>query len=380
VGYDRLLEENALLGELEGREKKEESLGEVLRLHKLFNKRHGRVYVQFAEPISLKTLVSQENMVLEEMPHTEYQALGRNLAYRIISAINRISVVTPQGLMASAILNLPKQNFTVNDLIPCVETYLNYLTYLDRRLSDNLEDTMHGVQKVLTLYASRKFIEWKKQKGQDAELQEQRFSVVENKRLNLEYYKNNCIHHFVPAAYTALAILSYDAFQFSASELHADYRFLQDFFKYEFAYDVDQPPEFTVRKTLKAFIQEAILIPHPSLPDTYNITSAGYRKLLFFARFLKTYFESYWVVFSVLKAYGRRELVKKERLKKIRALGLRMYKRHEIERKEALSLVNYENGLTYFTYQKIKGKEDEEKIVFYEAVIKKYLGCFSMQK
>ena len=67
VGYDRLLEENALLGELEGRKKKEESLGEVLRLHTLFNKRHGRVYVQFADPISLKNLVSQENISLKDM-------------------------------------------------------------------------------------------------------------------------------------------------------------------------------------------------------------------------------------------------------------------------------------------------------------------------
>lgn len=380
VGYDRLLEENALLGELEGKQKKKESLGEVLRLHKLFNKRHGRVYVQFSEPISLKTLVSQENLSLEEMSHGEYQALGRNLAYRIINAINRISVVTPQGLTASAVLNHPKQNFTINDLMPCIETYLNYLIYQDRRISDNLEDTMHAMQQVLALYTSRKFIESKKLKGKETDLQEQRFSVLESKRLNLEYYKNNCIHHFVPAAYTALAILSYDAFQFSASELHADYKFLQDFFKYEFAYDVDQPPEFTVRKTLKAFIQEAILIPHRSLPDTYNITSAGFRKLLFFASFLKTYFESYWVVFSVLKAYGRRELVKKERVKKIRALGLRMYKQQEIERKEALSMVNYENGLAYFNYQKIRGKEDEEKLAFHEAVFKKYLGCFTMQK
>jgi glycerol-3-phosphate O-acyltransferase len=177
-----------------------------------------------------------------------------------------------------------------------------------------------------------------------------------------------------------LAILSYDAFQFSASVLHADYRFLQEFFKYEFAYDVDQAPEVTVRKTLKAFIQEAILIPHPTLPDTYNITSAGFRKLLFFASFLKTYFESYWVVFNVLKAYGRTELVKKERVKKISAVGMRMYKQREIERREALSQANYENGLAYFNYQKIRGKEDEERIAFFDEVIKKYLGCFSMQK
>ena len=177
-----------------------------------------------------------------------------------------------------------------------------------------------------------------------------------------------------------MAILSYDAFQFSASALHSDYEFLQDFFKYEFAHDVDKTPGYMVRKTLKGFIDDAILMPHRTLPDTYNITAAGFRKLLCFAGFLRTYFESYWVVLNVLKAYNRSDLVKKERLKKIRALGTRLYKQEEIERKEALSQINYENGLTFFNFKGIKGAENKEEIEFYIGDMKKYLGCFVVQK
>jgi len=381
VGYDQLLEESALLSELEGEQKKKESFVELIRARKMLNRRHGRVYVQFAEPISFESVVSQTGRSLEDLDQEEYQALGRNLAYRIINAINRISVVTPQGLTASAILNHPKRSFTQNDLMPSIETYLNYLSLQGGRLSENLEETTHAVRNVLAVYVSRRFIERQKMKEQDGTAQfEQRYVVLENKRLNLEYYKNNCIHHFIPAAYTALAVLSYDAFQFSASALHADYNFLQELFKYEFAYDVDQPAEYMVRKALKAFIEEAILIPHPTLPDTYNITSAGFRKLFFFAGFLKTYFESYWVVFNVLKSHSRSELVKKEQLKKSRALGIRMYKQEEIERREALSQANYENALTFFNYKKIRGKEDEDKIAFYGEVIEKYLNCFMVEK
>jgi glycerol-3-phosphate O-acyltransferase len=381
VGYDQLLEESALLSELEGEQKKKESFVELIRARKMLNRRHGRVYVQFAEPISFESVVSQTGRSLEDLDQEEYQALGRNLAYRIINAINRISVVTPQALTASAILNHPKRSFTQNDLMPSIETYLNYLSLQGGRLSENLEETTHAVRNVLAVYVSRRFIERQKMKEQDGTAQfEQRYIVLENKRLNLEYYKNNCIHHFIPAAYTALAVLSYDAFQFSASALHADYNFLQELFKYEFAYDVDQPAEYMVRKALKAFIEEAILIPHPTLPDTYNITSAGFRKLFFFAGFLKTYFESYWVVFNVLKSHSRSELVKKEQLKKSRTLGIRMYKQEEIERREALSQANYENALTFFNYKKIRGKEDEDKIAFYGEVIEKYLNCFMVEK
>jgi glycerol-3-phosphate O-acyltransferase len=201
------------------------------------------------------------------------------------------------------------------------------------------------------------------------------FKVNENKRQNLEYYKNNCISFFIPGAITALAILAKDAFQFSASDLHDDYKLLQYFFKYEFAYDVDKPPEHYVRKNIKAFIDDAILMPHPTLPDTYNVTSSGFRKLQLFSRFLKTYFESYWIVLNYFMQYPQNSIKPKDRLKKIGAIGNRMYKKKELERKEALSVINYRNGVEFFITNGVKGSDDNEKILFYADAIHKYLNC-----
>jgi len=381
LGYDRLLEETAILNELEGIQKKQESFWQLIRARKVLKKRHGFIYVQFAEPISLDALVSRSNRSIQDLDQAEYQAIGRNLSYRIINAINDISVVTPQALTACAILNYPKPRFSQKELMFYVETYLSYLLSQKARLSKNLDDPHHVVESVLAMYDNRKFIERQRANGGDeTAMDEKWYLVLENKRIGLEYYKNNCIHFFIPAAYTALAILTYDAFQFSATALHSDYYFLQDFFKYEFAYDVDKTPEYMVRKTLKAFIDDAILTPHPTLPDTYDISPPGFRKLLCFASFLKTYFESYWVVLKVLKAHNRRDLVKKESIKKIRALGNQLYKRREIERREALSQVNYENGLTFFNFKGIRGAEDDEKIEFYTQIIRKYMSCFVLQK
>jgi glycerol-3-phosphate O-acyltransferase len=381
IGYDRLLEEGAILKELEGRSKEKESFWQLMQARKVMKKRHGRVYVQFAEPISVKDLTATIYPAMQDMDHTAFQAFGRNLSYRIINAINRVTVVTAQSLVASAILNCPRPRFSQGELGSYVETYLHFLLSQQARLSENLNDPERAVKNVLATYTDRKFLGRQQTKGADEGAGDDKWYVIwENRRLNLEYYKNNCIHFFIPAAYTALSILSYDAFQFSASALHSDYEFLQDFFKYEFAYDVERTPSFMVRKTLKAFIDDAILMPHRSLPDTYNITAAGFRKLLFFASFLKTYFESYWVVLKVLRANGRGDHVRKECMKKIRTLGNQLYKQQEIERSEALSQVNYSNGLTFFNFKGIKGAEDEEKIEFYAEVIQKYLGCFSVQK
>ena len=56
IGYDRLLEEGAILKELEGRSKEKESFWQLMQARKVMKKRHGRVYVQFAEPISVRDL------------------------------------------------------------------------------------------------------------------------------------------------------------------------------------------------------------------------------------------------------------------------------------------------------------------------------------
>ena len=63
----------------------------------------------------------------------------------------------------------------------------------------------------------------------------------------------------------------------------------------------------------------------------------------------------------------------KDRLNKIAARGNRMYKRKEIERKEALSKVSYQNAVEFFTSKGIKGSEDSEKIEMYADAIQKAL-------
>jgi glycerol-3-phosphate O-acyltransferase len=375
IGYDRVMEESSYLHEIEGKEKQPENFMQVLKARKFLNKRYGRVYIQFHDPISLKDLLLQYGKPIENMPSKEFNILCRNLGHRVINAINSVSVVTPHALVAAAVLNCAKKSFHFDHFMSHVETYINYLLSQKAKLADTLLlDHTNTIERVLDTYVQRKFID-KVTESPDTLHADALYKVNENKRPNLEYYKNNCISFFVPAAITALTILVKDAFQFSASDLHADYNFLQYFFKYEFAYDVDKTPEYFVRKNLKAFIDEAILMPHPKLPDTYNLTSSGFRKLQLFSRFLKPYFESYWIVLNYFMKYPQNSTKAKERLKKIETIGNRMYKKKEVERIEALSIINYNNGIEFFNYNGVKGSDDNEKILFYADGIHKYLNC-----
>jgi glycerol-3-phosphate O-acyltransferase len=376
IGYDRIIEEKSYLHELEGGQKEPESFWQVLQARKFLKKRYGKIYIQFHDPLPIKELLSRQNPPLAEMSSKEQNALIRNLGFRLINAINRMTVVTPHALVASAILNFTQDRFSFSEMLAVNTTYLRYLAAQNAKLADTLiHDRIRAFEQVVDSYVQRKFIE-PIENDEEAAASEKEFIINVSRRPYLEYYKNNCIALFIPAAYTAMAILEQNTFQFSAPDLHAGYAFWQDFFKYEFAYDVDRQSEFWVRKCIKTFIDDSILIPHQTLPDTYSITPAGFRRLKWFALFLKTYFESYWIVINYFMRNPHNSVPAKDRLKKISARGDRMYKRKEIERKEALSKVNYQNAVDFFTGKGIKGFADTEKIEFYADALRtalKYL-------
>jgi len=372
IGYDQVLEEKSYLHEIEGGRKEAENLLQVLRAPRFLKKRYGKIYIQFNDPISVKELIAQRGVSLGDLTPRERNALCRDLGFRVINAINRVTVVTPHALVASAVLNIGKPRATKAELLELAQNYLGHLTAVGAALADTLIlDHRYAFDQVIDSYVQRKLIERAPaeapEEGGDAYL------IGEAKRLSLEYYKNNCIAYFIPAAYTAMAILLRDAFQFTSSDLHADYSFLRDFFKNEFAYDLDTTPEYQVRKSLKLFIENALIIPHQTLPDTYLVTAGGFRTLKRYAVFLKTYFESYWIVLNDFMRSTRTSMTPKDRLKKITARGERMYKRKEIQHPEALSRINYLNGIDLFTGRGIKSTEDAELIDSFAGVIQRAL-------
>ena len=60
-------------------------------------------------------------------------------------------------------------------------------------------------------------------------------------------------------------------------------------------------------------------------------------------------------------------------MKKIQSLGSRMYKRKEVERKEALSKINYKNAVLFFTSHGVTEPEkNADQIEFYSEIMEKY--------
>ncbi|MBW1899819.1 MAG: 1-acyl-sn-glycerol-3-phosphate acyltransferase, partial [Deltaproteobacteria bacterium] len=305
IGYDRVLEEKAYIHEIEGGQKEPESLKQVINARKALKARNGKVYINFSDPISLKDYLNESRIRIQNLSKNEQKVICDKLGLQFLNSINNISVVTPHGVMAGALLNLSRKRFAKDLLNACLDTYMAHLEVIGVMLADTLKkDPESAFDQVLDNFIDRKFIEGAATSKPDEPKNENAlFKIIENKRPSLDYYKNNCIIFFIPAAFTALSILETDSFRFTSSALRSEYKFLQGLFANEFAFDADKTPEYFVRKTLKAFIDDGMILPHHTLPDTYNLTSAGFRKLKFFAGFLATFLESYLIVLTFYTRY-----------------------------------------------------------------------------
>ncbi|MCA1784658.1 MAG: 1-acyl-sn-glycerol-3-phosphate acyltransferase, partial [Desulfobacteraceae bacterium] len=127
VGYDRVLEEDAYLKEIEGGSKKPETLKGLINTRKFLKKKYGKVYIRFDEPISIKEYILAENINLSRATDQEFMDFVKHFSYKLMAAINRKGVATPHGIIASAILNSPKNTFTKGQMIERANIYLNTL-------------------------------------------------------------------------------------------------------------------------------------------------------------------------------------------------------------------------------------------------------------
>ncbi|MGM0393442.1 MAG: 1-acyl-sn-glycerol-3-phosphate acyltransferase [Thermodesulfobacteriota bacterium] len=373
VGYDRVLEEDAYLKEIEGGSKSPETLKGLISTRKFLKKKYGKVYIRFDDPISIKTYMQKMHMDPARASDQEFMSFVKKFSYKLMAAINRQAVATPHGIVASAILNSPKNNFSKGQMIERANTYLNILMNDKVELSETLLlDLDNTFNTVIHNFLSRNFMELVDEDEEEI-TDDTYFIVKHNKRAILDYYKNSVICFFVPSAYTAVAILEVDRFKFSLPDLVRRYRFLEKLFHDEFFNDEETTCEEYISNCIKGFISEGILVPDPDRMDMLNLTSRGLRKLKWFAAFMLPFLESYETALLYFEKEKKIPRDEKEMAKKIHSHGSRLYKRKQVTLKESLSLINYRNAARFFSQNGINGSEDQIQIDYYKQIINRLI-------
>jgi glycerol-3-phosphate O-acyltransferase len=370
INYDRVLEEGAYLKEVKGSKKQEENISQLVRARRVLKKRHGRVYVKCAQPMSIKSYMNRFGLDFKTMKPRERHAMYRDFAWRTIHSINSASLVTPFALMAAVFLTTSKRGISLAEIKHITLNYYKYLQHQEVRLADTLQDLDKTLQDTLVLMEKSKWLELLADEDETDE-EERIYTVEDSNRLQLEYYKNDVVHFLLPAAYVSTAILAKEAFEFDLQGIEEDLNFFRDFFKFEFVYDADESVAETISQVIDYYVSQGFVTFMNNQGNTYSISHQGLKALSCFSTLLRSYFESYWIVLRATKYLSQKHYSERDFLKKINSLGNKLYKLELVERFESISRITFENALQFFCEKgAIKRNEKHEggkRQVIYEA-------------
>jgi len=365
IGYDRVIEERSYLKELGGGEKEPEKASSLLKSRKVLKKRYGSVYLNIGEPIQMDSYLSSQDIPIEDMTVPERQSLYRKVGYEIAHKINDISVVTPYSLIAAGILCHFKRGIANDDLMNFVGEFMHYLTHRGIRFSSTLAQSDKSLYDALNQFeASGLISKMGPEEDEEEEFLEVIYSVDEEKRLNLEYYKNNILHFFLPISFVATSILSSDNDEVSIYKIIDDYGFFKRLFRHEFIFDDDIDDASEVNDVLAYMRERDLISGHDNGERAWiEVRGKGRRNLRPFVGLINNYIESYWITIrgcAYIKSKARSE---KDLVKRVHKLGIKMYKKGEISKTEALSQSNYKNALRFLGDVNIieKSRQKDEK-------------------
>jgi glycerol-3-phosphate O-acyltransferase len=205
IGYEKLMEGRAYIGELSGQKKEKESWLGLLRGLRVLRQRYGRVTLSFGEPILLNPLLDAVEPAWRDATgsDTKPEWLSRvtdALGERIQIEINRTADVNPINLIAVAILAAPRHALAEADLLAQLDLMKAILTELP-----------YSERTTVTPMAPADIIAYAEQMGWIRRITHPLGDVlaVEGERaVLLSYFRNNVLHLFAAGAWVACCFIN----------------------------------------------------------------------------------------------------------------------------------------------------------------------------
>jgi glycerol-3-phosphate O-acyltransferase len=348
IVYDRILEEKSYIKEIEGGSKERESLKHLISARRFLKSQYGKVYLRFAQPLSLNEYLAHSRPSMAEKT--------RRFAFDIAKAINEVTLVTPLSLVATAILAYHRRGFLYSEILETVESLRDILKGSGVALAASLNDLPRAVQETLSLLITWKIVETL----EDVDPEEETFYFVEEeKKLELEYYKNSVVHFFLPHALVATSLLTGREEVKSWDALVSDCEFMKDLLKNEFFFNGSEALKQSILPAIDYFL-EASLLARAGTNGGFKITKLGFDKLPIWFGMIKTFLESYWIAARTLGQRKNLDMKEEAVLKKMGSLGRRLYKLGVVEQIEALSRLNFANAIAFIHRDVLTHKKMEE--------------------
>jgi len=139
--YERLVEEGAMVGELEGGAKQEESMLGLVRARKFLQRRFGSVFVHFGEPLSLVAAMGEDRPRLvgdDEEAANERRRFVERFGNLIVERMNWAIVPHATSVAACALLAETRRGMFRTDLVRRMQQLVDLLRMIGVELTPAL--------------------------------------------------------------------------------------------------------------------------------------------------------------------------------------------------------------------------------------------------
>lgn len=193
IVHEYVPEQKSLAKELGGAKKKKESTRQLLGLFGLFAKQFGSIHLRLGKPVEVN------HGQLEKNDGEDFiKKFTQDLAFRCFREVGRNMMVTPTSLLAMVLLDEPSGAMVWHDILAKAEAILTYCEKFNVPVTQNLQrDTFEkSLERAMDILIGNKKIDVIGREHHGALY----YSIREDARPEILYFKNTILHHFlIPA-------------------------------------------------------------------------------------------------------------------------------------------------------------------------------------
>ncbi len=366
IDYEKIVEGRAFAAELAGGEKQAEDVRGLLKTPRVLRSRYGRIYIQIEEPVSARDFFRERGF--DPGAHTAEgrRAAVQVLAHRIVWGIAQAATVTPASLVAAALLCHRPRAIPARAMGERIAFLRNAADKIGARLSRVLYEAPSDPMAEGPI---RETIDLFRKDGSIEELSafgETYFAPVEERRGQLDFYKNNLLHPYVACALLAAAVLSFREGAPEEAAARARTLFLSRLFKFEFVYRVGAGFDQIFDETL-GICAALGLVERGGRIRPASIAARERLELL--RDLVRDFLEGYWVAAEGLQELlGTPALEARELSRRALERGRAAFLAGAIGAPESLSKLALENALLAFRDLGLVEPAGEKRLRLAEAV------------
>ncbi|MBU2512948.1 1-acyl-sn-glycerol-3-phosphate acyltransferase [bacterium] len=345
--YERVPEEGAYIKELNGAEKQQENLFEMLNAFKVLKKNFGKVYVSFAPPMSMKQKISdfvnsKNSNEVSDLSADEMKDMAFSIGTDILDQINIYTRTSAVPVVATALLSQRHRGFHKRELLENSQFLVDLYQSVHPRAQDTLVESEGGLEGIIDFLIQGGAVGYIHDPDEDIYY----FNSKDKIRLNL--YKNIFVYHYVIPSIIALRLKSGVK---KREQFLENILMFRELLRYEFMFPRSYDFTEAVDTMLKFSLDHELVTENNG---EYCINPPMVGKINMLANILTPFLESFLVAINVLTSkkatfpmdYNKMVIVFRETHHKLLLLG-------KVESIEGNLTVSYKNIMQFFTEEKI---------------------------